>query len=117
MHCGLWVPVHPKRGKVAGPVKLLMTWDIRPDQEEAYLAFITDQFPTVFREAGLQLTDAWHTVYGDWPQVTIAFRGESLAGLRDFAASALWRDARQRLLTYVLRYQQKIIPAKGGYQL
>lgn len=99
------------------PVKLLMTWDIRPGQEERYFAFITEEFPSAFHSAGLELTDAWYTVYGTWPQVTMGFAGADLLSLEQFLGSADWGKLKEQLLAYILHYRQKVVRARGGYQL
>lgn len=98
-------------------IKLLMSWNIRPGEEERYFAFITQQFPAVLRSAGFRLTDAWYTVYGDWPQVSMGFVSEDLESLEEFLASAIWLNLRDELLTYIKDYRQKIIPARGGFQI
>jgi hypothetical protein len=95
----------------------MMTWDIRPGQEETYFAFITQDFPNVLRNAGLQLTDAWYTVYGNWPQVSMGFISEDLQALESFLASDMWQELKHRLLAYIQSYQQKIVMARGGFQL
>ncbi len=99
------------------PVKLLMTWDIRAGLEETYFTFITQEFPVVLQRANLQLTDAWYTVYGNWPQVRMAFMCEDITILQTFIISAPWLNIKRKLLTYILDYQQKIIPARGGFQI
>lgn len=99
------------------PAKLLMTWNIRPGREETYFEFITQEFPTVFIKRGFQITDAWYTTYGDWPQVTMGFAAEDLESLRGFLASDVWIKLRQRLFTYISDYRQKIVPLRGGFQI
>ncbi len=99
------------------PIKLLMTWDIAPGQEEACFAFITQDLPPKMEEAGLQLTDAWFTAHGDWPQMRIGFVSDDIHMLEAFTTSAVWHQLKERLLTYTQNYHEKIVVAKGGFQL
>jgi len=99
------------------PVKLLMTWNIKPGQEQAYFTFVMQELLVVVRRAGLKLTDVWYTVYGDWPQVRMAFVGESVSEVQAFLSSPQWLEVKQRLLAYTQDYQRKIVRARGGLQL
>jgi hypothetical protein len=102
---------------VGTPIKLLLTWDIAPGQEEACFAFITQDLPPKMQEAGLELTDAWFTAHGDWPQIRIGFVSDDLRTLEAFTTSDSWRELKERLLNYTQNYQEKIVVAKGGFQL
>ena len=99
------------------PVKLLMTWNIKPGREQDYFTFVMQELPLALRRVGLKLTDAWYTVYGDWPQVRMAFMSENLATMQDFLSSPQWLEMKQQLLTYTQDYQHKIVKARGGLQL
>lgn len=99
------------------PVKLMMTWDIKPGHEKKYFAFISQEFPAILQDAGLQLSDAWYTIYGAWPQISMGFVSEDMQIIEDFLASELWLNLKHRLLAYIQGYQQKIIPARGGFQI
>lgn len=99
------------------PTKLLMTWDIAPGEEEACFAFITQELPLQMRDAGLELTDAWFTAYGDWPQIRIGFVSTDLKALEEFLLSETWHRLKRQLLAYTRDYQEKVVVAKGGFQL
>lgn len=99
------------------PVKLLMDWNIKPGREEAYFDFITRDFIAVFLREGFHLTDAWYTLYGDWPQMKVGFLADDLPSLREFLASESWSNLKIELLDYIHDYHQKVIQAKGGFQL
>jgi hypothetical protein len=93
-----------------------MTWDIAAGQEEACFAFITQDLPETMQSAGLELTDAWFTAYGDWPQIRIGFVSLELEQLQSFLASPAWRSLRKKLMPYTRGYQQKVVVARGGFQ-
>ncbi|MBN1247176.1 MAG: hypothetical protein JXC32_05925 [Anaerolineae bacterium] len=101
---------------MAIPIKLLMTWDIAAGQEEACFAFITQDLPDTMQQAGLELTDAWFTAYGDWPQIRIGFVSMELDELQRFLMSQAWRDLKKKLMPYTRDYRQKVVVARGGFQ-
>ncbi len=100
------------------PVKLVLSWDIRPGWEEQYLQFVTQEFTAGMLEGGLQTTDAWYTIYGPRrPEVTMGFLAMNLEAMKQFLASQAWAKLRRKLMEYVENYQQKVIHYKGGFQL
>lgn len=66
--------------------------------------------------AGLELTDAWFTAYGEWPQIRIGFVTTDLKALQEFLTSDNWRKTKRQLLSYSQDYQEKVILAKGSFQ-
>ena len=98
-------------------VKLLLTWDIVNGKEKKCLAFITKDMPAEMRKSGFELTDAWFTAYGDWPQVRMGFLSHDLESLLEFMRSNAWRDLKRELLKYCKTYDQKVIPSRGGFQI
>ncbi len=98
------------------PVKLLMSWDIKQGQEKSYFTFI-QEFSAALQQAGLQLSDAWYTLYGPWPQISMGFVGEDLPSVEAFLVSELWLRTKHRLLAYIQGYRQKVVLARGGFQL
>ncbi|MCS7177691.1 MAG: hypothetical protein RML46_04840 [Anaerolineae bacterium] len=98
-------------------VKLLMGWNIIPGQESEYFEFFTQEFEPALSDLGLRATDMWLTAYGDWPQILTGIVAEDLETVRRILASDRWKRLKKRLLELVTDYQQKIIPASGGFQL
>ena len=99
------------------PVKFIMQWNIRVGREESYFEFITQQFPAHLMKSGIQLSDAWYTLYGDWPQVMMGFIVEDLETLQEFLKSDNWVQLRNRLLFYITDYRHKAVPARNHFQL
>lgn len=98
-------------------VKLLMTWNIKPESEQDYFEFVIREFIPGLQRLGAELTDAWATVYGSGPQITVGALLPSLNRTRQFLSSPEWGSLYDRLLAYVQDYNQKIIEARGGFQL
>ncbi|MBA3072034.1 MAG: hypothetical protein FP831_00360 [Anaerolineae bacterium] len=101
----------------AQQVKLLMTWDIIPEHEQDYFEFVIRDFIPGVQRLGCELSDAWATVYGDQPQILVGAVISSLNKARQLISSQAWVDLNLKLMEYVQNYEQKIIPAKTGFQL
>jgi hypothetical protein len=101
----------------AQQVKLLMTWDIVPEHEQEYFEFVIRDFIPGVQRLGCELSDAWATVYGDQPQILVGAVISSLNKARQLISSQAWIDLNLKLMEYVQNYEQKIIPAKTGFQL
>jgi hypothetical protein len=98
-------------------VKLLMSWDIRPGQEQTYFEFAMQTFAPELMKMGWQPTEAWYTLYGDGPQITTAGITDSVDKMRQILDSAKWEELRNRLLEYVTNFEYKVIPATGRFQI
>ena len=98
-------------------VKLLIGWNVIPGLENEYFDFFTKEFEPALEELGLQATDMWYTAYGEGPQILTGIVAEDLSTARRILASERWLRLKERLLEFVTYYQQKIVPASGGYQL
>lgn len=98
-------------------VKLIMTWDIRPNRESAYFDWAMKEFVPGLMELGLQPVDAWYTQYGDAPQILAGVLAEDRETLRQALQSSEWQELRTELMTYVTNYDQKIVKATGYFQL
>jgi len=98
-------------------VKLLMQWDIRPGHEGDYFEFIVREFAPAVTQMGLQVVDAWYTLYGNTPQILIASVAPDKQTLKGVIASQEWGMLLKRLSTYVHNLQKKVIPDHGSFQL
>ncbi len=98
-------------------IKLLMSWDIRAGLEDEYFTFVMEEFAPGLLELGIRPTDVWYTAYGDHPQILAGGVAEDIGSLRKALASREWRDLKLELLTYVTNYDEKMVPASGGFQL
>ncbi len=98
-------------------MKLLMTWDIKPGRETAYLDFVTSEFAPGLVRLGIELVEGWYTVYGDGPQILMGGLAEDLETVRQVLASPEWKELRERLEEYVTNFSYKVVPATGRFQL
>jgi hypothetical protein len=98
-------------------VKLIMTWDITPGREQEYFEFVVREFIPQVQQLGMELKDAWLTMYGDQPQIMATAQMSELAEMQNILDTKEWQGLINRLLDYVDNYQFKIVPAKSGFQM
>ena len=99
------------------PVKLLMTWDIRPGQEQTYFEFAMQTLAPTLMKMGWQPTESWYTLYGHGPQILTAGVTDSLEEMREILEGAEGEDLKSRLQEYVANFHFKVIPASGRFQV
>ncbi len=98
-------------------VKLIMTWDITQGREQEYFEFVVREFIPQVQQLGMELKDAWLTMYGDQPQIMASAQMEDLSSMQGILDSKEWQGLINRLKDFVENYQYKIVPAKTGFQM
>ena len=98
-------------------IKLLMSWDILPGQEQTYFEFAMQTFAPALMRMGWQPTEAWYTLYGDGPQIMTAGTTDSVDQMRSILESDEWEDLKGQLLEYVTNFRFKVVPATGRFQM
>jgi hypothetical protein len=98
-------------------VKLIMTWDITPGREQEYFEFVVREFIPQVQQLGMELKDAWLTMYGEQPQIMASAQMSDLGSMKDIMDSTEWLGLINRLLDFVDNYQYKIVPARTGFQM
>lgn len=97
-------------------VKLLMTWDIVPENEPEYFDFVISDFIPALQRIGLDPIEAWATVYGNYPQIQLALLAPGLPEVQRALNSSEWARLRETLFRLVKNYSQKIVSARNGFQ-
>ena len=98
-------------------VKLLMTWDILPGREQDYFEFVVRDFIPGVQRLGMEVSDAWFTMYGDQPQILAAAQISNINSLQNILDSPEWQDLTQQLLDYVENLDYKVVQARSGFQM
>jgi len=98
-------------------VKLLMTWDIIPGQEQAYIEFNAKEFVPRLMKLGLRPMDSWYTLYGDAPQVTVGWVTDDVDTIRRAVDSAEWDELQTELRNFVANFRFKVVPFTGLFQM
>jgi hypothetical protein len=97
--------------------KLLMSWDIKPLQDQDYFEFMVREFAPRITSMGLTPTEAWFAVYGKGPQIIVEGVMDDLEGMRNLLESDDWQSLHRSLLEYVDHYQQKVVAGRSDLQL
>lgn len=98
-------------------IKLLMSWDIKPGEEQEYFEFVVREFVPGIQRLGIRPSEAWYTQYGGGPQILTGGITEDMKSMRLALATEEWATLRERLLQYVINYEQKVVKATGGFQM
>lgn len=96
--------------------KLILTWDINPENEQEYFEFVVREFLPEMQKLGFKLSDAWVTVFGDQPQILVGATLPTIKEIREIIDSNPWIDLVEKLLNYVSEYREKIVIESGGFQ-
>ncbi len=98
-------------------VKLLMTWDILPGREQEYFEFVVRDFLPGLQRLGMEVSDAWFTMYGEQPQIMAAAQMPNMSSLQRVMDSQDWQTLSQQLLEYVENFSYKVVQARNGFQM
>ena len=98
------------------PVKLLMSWDIAPNQNQEYFEFVVRVFIPAVQNMGFELEEAWATAYGDRPQIQVGAVMPDIEQIMRVLRSPEWKELHEQLLTFVVDYQQKIVTNRSRFQ-
>jgi hypothetical protein len=96
--------------------RLMMRYDIKPDQFEPYYQFVMNEFVPALQNMGLYMVAVWHTAYGDYPVRQVEFVTDSLETVREVFQSERWDRLEARLKTFTLRYERKLVRYRDRFQ-
>jgi hypothetical protein len=94
-----------------------MTWDILPGREQDYFEFVVRDFIPAMQRLGMEVSDAWFTMYGDQPQILAAAQMPSINALNHVLQAPDWQELTNRLLDYVENFDYKIVQSRSGFQM
>ena len=94
-------------------VKLVMSWNIKSDEEQAYFEFMVQEFAPRVMKLGLRPTEAWYTVYGSGPQIITVGEAADRETLDTALQSNEWTELLEKLNAFVTDYKQKIVRRKN----
>lgn len=97
-------------------VKVIMSWDIIQGREQEYFEFVVRRFMPGVQKLGMVLSDAWVTIYGDYPQILVGAVVPGLDKAENIIQSEEWQQLNHRLLDFVHNYELKLAPLQGGFQ-
>jgi hypothetical protein len=97
--------------------KALLTWNIRPQTKIEHFQKLRE-FASKLPLLGLELTDAWYTVYGNAPHILLGIvpQGSQSNHLQNTLASEEWEQMIAELRQYIASYHQRIVEDSGHFQ-
>ena len=97
--------------------KVLVTWNSHPRHEKELFHHVRELVNKA-SPLGLELRDAWYTVYGNAPEILLGFtpRKEQEGGLEASLSSDEWRQLVLEIKDYITDYEQRIIQAADHFQ-
>jgi hypothetical protein len=98
-------------------IKLLLTYDVLQERQQEYYQFVMGRYVPALQALGFQMSEAWHTAYGDSPDRLIGFVCRDKETLQKLLDSDLWPTLNDELEEFVTGFSFKILPYKGGFQL
>ena len=97
-------------------LKLLLSYNIRPDNAQAYYEFVLGRYVHILQTLGLEMSEAWHTAYGNYPNRLIGFVARDENTMMSMLDNDIWDALNDQLLEYVTDFSYKVIPYKMGFQ-
>ena len=96
--------------------KLILYYDIISEVHQEYFQYMIGRYVPAVQAMGLEMTDAYHTAYGEYPGRLIVFVARSRTALDALLESEAWSDLNEQLLTYVTEFRYKVLPYREEFQ-
>jgi len=94
---------------------MLLTYNIQPQAQEAYMQFMINVFMPMAQSLGLDNAGVWHTAYGDYPARLLVFVAEESV-MQNVLKDERWQNIEARLKEYTTDYTRRIVPYVPGFQ-
>jgi hypothetical protein len=102
--------------KEAKGVKLLLTYEVIQDRQQEYYQFVMGRYLPGMQSLGFQMSEAWHTAYGDAPNRLVGFVATDEEEMHKLLDSELWLTLNEELEGFVVNFDYKFVPYRGGFQ-
>ena len=97
--------------------KLLLSYDVSPEHMQEYYRFVLGRYVPVMQAMGLEMSDAWHTAYGNFPNRLIGFVAREKKTLEEILDNESWAALNEELQQFVSDFNYKVIPYREGFQI
>jgi hypothetical protein len=102
--------------QIENGLKLVLSYNIQPQGAQEYYQFVLGQYIPAMQSLGLEMAEAWHTAYGDYPNRLIVFVSRDQETARQAINDPTWDELNDRLLEFVTDFDYKLIPYRLGFQ-
>ena len=95
-----WVCFHAIRWcaiRIIPRYRILVSYDILPESQEAYYRFVTTEFVPALRLMDIYIIDVHHIIWGDYPIRQTEFVAESLDVIRKAVNSSRFQELEAKL--------------------
>ncbi|MFW5942698.1 MAG: hypothetical protein ACOC8X_05050 [Chloroflexota bacterium] len=96
--------------------KLLLSYEVSAEHMQEYYRFMLGRYVPVMQAMGLEMSDAWHTAYGHFPNRLVGFVARDEESLRSVLGNESWDSLNDELRRYVSDFQFKVVPYREGFQ-
>ena len=96
---------------------LLLSYDVSPEHMQEYYRFVLGRYVPVMQAMGLEMSDAWHTAYGNFPNRLIGFVAREKKTLVEVLDNESWAALNEELQQFVSDFNYKVIPYREGFQI
>ena len=98
-------------------LKLLLSYSVGQENQQEYYKFVMGQYLPTLQSMGFQMSEAWHTAYGDAPNRLIGLVCNDEDNMNTLLSSDEWESLNEQLEEFVSDLDYKFIPYRGGFQL
>ena len=97
-------------------LKLLLSYEVNQETVQEYRQFVMRDYVPSMHNLGFQMSEAWHTAYGEAPNRLIGFVCRDRGTLNSLLDSSEWIDLNEQLRRYVTDFTFKVVPYRGIFQ-
>ena len=98
-------------------LKLLLSYEVNPESQQDYYQFVMSSYVPAVQAMGLQMSEVWHTAYGDVPNRLIGFVTDNEENMLNVLKNDTWLRLNEQLEEFVSEFSYKVIPYRGGFQI
>lgn len=96
--------------------KILIFYDIKTETYDQYYRYLLGEFTPSVQQMGLRLDYIWQVVYGNYPTRQIEFVCRTRDLSRRILTSPRWQDLEDRLKSYTVNYERKLVKFEDRFQ-
>jgi hypothetical protein len=97
--------------------KLLLSYDVSGEQLQEYYRFVLGRYVPIMQAMGLEMSDAWHTAYGNFPNRLIGFVARDKETLQGILDNESWLSLNEELQQFVSDFNYKVVRYREGFQI
>lgn len=96
--------------------KLLLSYEVKSESSQEYYRFMLGRYVPMMQALGLEMSEAWHTAYGDFPNRLVGFVSPDEATIQDILENESWAALNEELQRFVVDFRYRVVPFREGFQ-